>query len=514
MTTETLLTGDDTALLIDDNDLFVKPQKKYKVLLLSDHPLAPSGVGVQARFLVESLVKTGRWSFRCLGGAMKHNNYDTIVVNPDFIVKPVDGFGSKDMIRNLLIAEKPDAIFLFTDPRQFIWIWEMEDEIRQVCPIVYWHVWDNDPYPQFNYPWYASTDLINCLSWKTYEMVKERFPEKTNYIPHAFPKEAYSVLPPQEIEDLKQKNFGDRADWFKVLWVNRNATRKMPGDLLFGWKTFLDQLEATHGHRKAVLIMHTDPTDVEGPNLLAVSDQFGLGPNVWFSTDKLTFEQMNVLHNVTDTCINIAKNEGFGLSTMISMMIGKPIVALKTGGLTRQVVDHRDGSEHGAAIEPCKRSVVGSQLVPYIFEDFCTEKQIADALMKVHDLTTEEKVTMKKKVMDYVDFEFNFDKMVKDWDETMFSTIETFKKNKQDGKPRWSFTGINASGVASLVSAREQDATETQAAKAPADGSNVVPSLATPPVAAKIDDGKKFRAGFKVKKLVSKKDTNKEGATK
>jgi hypothetical protein len=26
----------------------------------------------------------------------------------------------------------------------------MEDEIHQICPITYWHVWDNDPYPAFN----------------------------------------------------------------------------------------------------------------------------------------------------------------------------------------------------------------------------------------------------------------------------------------------------------------------------------------------------------------------------
>ena len=137
--TETLLTTDDQELLLNDEDLFIKPQKKNKILVLSDHPLAPSGVGVQARFLIEGLIQTGKFSFRCLGGAMKHANYDTVAVNPDFIVKPVDGFGTKEMIRALLYTERPDALLLFTDPRQFIWLWEMEEEIRQVCPITYWH---------------------------------------------------------------------------------------------------------------------------------------------------------------------------------------------------------------------------------------------------------------------------------------------------------------------------------------------------------------------------------------
>lgn len=427
MTVESLLMNDGASLSNEEG--VVKPQQKLKVLMLSDHPLGPSGVGVQARFLIDGLVATGRWSFRCLGGVVKHANYQTTVVNPDFIVKPVDGFGNKDMVRSILAAEKPDAVFLFTDPSQFVWIWEMRDEINKVCPIVYWHVWDNDPYPKFNQPWYDGTDLINCISYKTYEMLRGHYPNKTNYIPHAFPKKVYYPMADERISLIRQQYLGPKADWFQVLWVNRNAARKMPADLLFGWKTFLDELEKKHGNRKAMLIMHTDPADPEGPNLLAVSEQLGIAENVWFSTEKLKFEQMNLVHNMTDTCINIAKNEGFGLSTMISMMVGKPIVALCTGGLTRQVLDYRDGSEHGAAIRPIKRSLVGSQLVPYLFEDFCTESQISDALMKVYEMTPEQKSEMKKKVIEYCDHEFSYENMISAWDKTLYKTIEDFKSS-------------------------------------------------------------------------------------
>ncbi|OPZ13883.1 MAG: D-inositol-3-phosphate glycosyltransferase [Alphaproteobacteria bacterium ADurb.BinA280] len=428
MTVESLLmNGDDTHLL--NKECVIKPQSKFKVLMLSDHPLGPSGVGVQARFLIEGLVATGRWSFRCLGGVVNHSNYQTTVVNPDFIIKPVDGFGHRDMVHSILATEKPDAVFLFTDPSQFVWIWEMRDEIRQVCPIVYWHVWDNDPYPKFNQPWYDGTDLINCISYKTYEILKTHHPNKTNYIPHAFPKKIYYPMTSEQIDSARKQFFGTKADWFQVLWVNRNAARKMPADLLFGWKTFLDGLEKKHGNRNAMLIMHTDPADPEGPNLLAVSEELGINENVLFSTEKLKFEQMNLIHNMTDTCINIAKNEGFGLSTMISMMAGKPIVALCTGGLTRQVVDYRDGTEHGSAIKPIKRALVGSQHVPYIFEDFCTEGQIADALMKVHEMTPEKKNEMKKKVLEYCDHEFSYENMISAWDQTLCRVIVDFKSS-------------------------------------------------------------------------------------
>jgi len=148
-----------------------------------------------------------------------------------------------------------------------------------------------------------------------------------------------------------------------------------------------------------------------------------------FSTQKLPIQFINVLHNITDTIINISKAEGFGLSTLISMMAGKPIITLCTGGETRQAIDWRDGTPNGVAIQPASRQLVGSQLVPYIYEDFSAHKDVVDAFMKIYEMTDEEKEQMKQKVLDYVDFEFNYDKMVKDWDTTLETCIQNFKAN-------------------------------------------------------------------------------------
>ncbi len=68
--------------------------KKKKILVLSDHPLSPSGVGTQTRYMIEALLKTGRYQFICLGGAIKHNKYDPVKVDPwmdDWIIYPIDG---------------------------------------------------------------------------------------------------------------------------------------------------------------------------------------------------------------------------------------------------------------------------------------------------------------------------------------------------------------------------------------------------------------------------------------
>lgn len=429
---DNLLTPDPT--LLNDDDLFIKPVKKHKILVLSDHPLAPSGVGVQTRILIDGLIQTGKYSFRCLGGAIQHKDYETVQVNPDFIIKPVDGFGTKELIRQLLITERPDALLIFTDPRQFIWLWEIEDEIHQICPITYWHVWDNDPYPKFNEVWYESTELINCLSRKTYDLVKPNYPEKTHYIPHAFPKQMYGPLTQEQVQPAMEQSFAEKANWFKALWVNRNATRKLPSDVLVSWKLFLDQLEKETGKKEALLILHTDPKDREGPDLLAVVHELGLKDHVWFSTEKLSFSDMNLLHNIADCVVNVAKNEGFGLSTLISLQVGKPIIALKTGGETSKAVDYRDGSTFGVALDPIKRSLVGSQLVPYIYEDFVSTEELAQAFRTVHDYTPEEKVTMKAKCLEFVDHAFNIDDVIAKWDRTLEETITAYKEEK---KHRW-----------------------------------------------------------------------------
>jgi len=411
--------------------------------MISDHPLSTSGVGCQSRYLINGLLGTGKYSFRCLGAAIKHDNYDTIAVNEDFIIKPIDGFGNPDMLREILVTEKPDALFLFTDPRFFVWIWEMEDEIHQICPIVYWHVWDNDPWPEFNRAFYASTDLINCHSHHTYSQVVKKFPDKTNFIPHALPQSIFYPLEKNEKTKWKRDLLGvDREDHFVGFWINRNARRKMPNDILDSWRIFLEDLEKKEGHRKATLIMHTDPSDQEGPNLYRTADMLGISQNVFFSIERLDFEKINVLHNISDFNVNIACNEGFGLATLEAMQTGKPIIALKTGGLTRQVVDHRDGTENGVALEPDVRNLVGSQLVPYIYEDHVNNNKVAAAMTKLYDMGEDGREILGNKARDYVLSEFSLDDVVKKWDETMSKTIDTWKNDKEKIYKSWGIVSI------------------------------------------------------------------------
>jgi glycosyltransferase involved in cell wall biosynthesis len=414
--------------------------EKFKIFMISDHPLSTSGVGCQSRYLINSLIDTGKYSFRCLGAAIKHENYDTIKVSDDFIIKPVDGFGSKDEIRQILATEKPDAMLIFSDPRFFIHVWEMEDEIHQVCPIVYNHLWDELPYPKFNQVLYESTDEINCINDLTYGFLKDNFPhpERVNFIPHALPKEIFHPIPDEEKKRYRSLLLGpDREDHFIGFWINRNARRKRPNDLLESWKIFIDDLERTHGHKKATLVLHTDPLDKEGPNLIATAEMLGITQNIFFSTERMEFEKINILHNISDFGINVSLAEGFGLGTLESMYVGNPIIATKTGGLTRQVVNVHTGEENGVALEPDASPMVGSQLVPYIYEKIVNNDQTAQAIMKLYEMGPEKRRDLGLKAQKYAHEEFSMERLTTSWDESLTRTINKWRDDSRSLYTPW-----------------------------------------------------------------------------
>ena len=130
-------------------------------------------------------------------------------------------------------------------------------------------------------------------------------------------------------------------------------------------------------------------------------------------------------------------NEGFGLTTLESMQCGNPIIAQKTGGLTRQVVDHRDGSENGVALEPDVRTLVGSQLVPYIYEDYCKNENVASAFMKLYEMGPEKRKELGNKSREYVLSEFALADTIKEWDRTLTELCEKWETNREEIYSPW-----------------------------------------------------------------------------
>ena len=304
----------------------------------------------------------------------------------------------------------------------------MEDEIHQICPILWWHVWDNRPYPDFNDYIYDSIDSINCHSFFTYNMLKSKHKDKVHYIPHSVPSDIFYKKENEEKLRLKKQIINKDENDFVCLWVNRNCRRKRPGDVLKAWQIFLHKLEERCIRENVFLIMHTNPYDSEGLNLVEIVKKLKLESSIIFSTNSLSFDEMNNLYNISDVTLNISSAEGFGLSTLESMQAGTPIIVNQTGGLTRQVINHRTLEHNGIGLTPDMQTLLGSQETYYIYEDFVKNEKVASAILKSFDWSIEEKNKLSKMCTDYVKDEFSYNKTINSWDVSLEKTIQNWKK--------------------------------------------------------------------------------------
>lgn len=406
--------------------------RKQKILVISDHPLSPSGVGTQTKYFIEALLKTGRYKVVCLGGAIKHNNYNPIKVEPwldDWIIYPIDGYGNHETIRSVLQKERPDVLWFMTDPRFYEWLWEIENEVRCYVPMVYYHVWDNFPIPYFNKIWYDSNDEVVTISKVTDKIVSTASPEAYGCrIPHAvnssifYPfsrpedKEKITALKQKVIDASKNFNNPDKKVFF---WNNRNARRKQSGTLIWWFKEWLDKV----GHDKASLLMHTDAQDPHGQDLPHILEHLKITDGqVLLSTEKVDPRDLAAMYNMADYTINISDAEGFGLATLESLACGTPIIVNMTGGLQEQVTNGKEW--FGWGIQPCSKTVIGSLQVPYIHEDRIGQDQFEEVMNKALKNSKKSYQKMSKGGMNHINENYNFENFERQWVEFIDKTIE------------------------------------------------------------------------------------------
>tara|TARA_R110000737_G_scaffold149536_1_gene178882 strand:+ start:1819 stop:3075 length:1257 start_codon:yes stop_codon:yes gene_type:complete len=416
-------------------------EKKIKLLTISDHPLSPSGVANQTRYMIEALLATGRYQVLSLGGAVKHQNYEPQKVKPygeDWIIVPVDGYGNPEQIRSVLRTHKPDIFWFMTDPRFYEWLWDIDNEVRAQCPMVYYHVWDNFPAPVYNKQHYESNDMIASISKVTHKIVSEVTDNVENvYLPHAVDSNYFKPMPKEAIQKLKKAQ--GLEDKFIFFWNNRNARRKQSGSLIYWFKKFCDKV----GKDKCVLIMHTDPNDPYGQPLEHLLQHFGANEGqIRISKEKVLPEHLSAMYNIADCTINVSDAEGFGLATLESLSCGTPIIVTMTGGLQEQVTDGENW--FGIGIEPSSKALIGSQQVPYIFEDRIAESDVLEALEKMYDMKKEDREKLGEEGRAHVNKNYSFEGYQKKWVEVLDDVHERHGswEDRKNYSP-WTLSKIN-----------------------------------------------------------------------
>jgi glycosyltransferase involved in cell wall biosynthesis len=407
-----------------------KPKKK-KILLLSDDLRVHSGIATMSREFVIGTSHIYDWVQ--IGGAVKHPeegkifdisadiNKEAGIDNASVKIYATSGYGNPQILQEVMNREMPDAILHFTDPRFWEWLYQIEQSIRQHIPIMYYNIWDDLPYPFWNEPFYESCDLLMNISRQTQNIVKNvlrKFPKPdwaVQWVPHGVNENRFfkvETLHPQYEEYnkfIKQTQL-DQYD-FILFWNNRNIRRKQPGDLILAYKDFCDKLSAEEAS-KCLLLMHTQASDPNGTDLMAVKEAICPNYNIMFSTNSVDTKILNFYYNIADVTINIASNEGFGISWCESLHTGTPIINNVTGGLQdgcrfenatgdwiefdTQFSTNHDGTykthaEWVKPVFPTNRSLQGSPMTPYIFDDRADFKDVADAIKYWYELSNSER---------------------------------------------------------------------------------------------------------------------------
>jgi glycosyltransferase involved in cell wall biosynthesis len=410
---------------------YIKKEDRKTILLLCDDIRMHSGIGTMAR---EFVVNTAhRYNWVNLGAGINHPdagkaldlsadvNKKLGIEDSSVLVLPNNGYGDPVQVRGLMERFKPDAIYIFTDPRYWVWLFQMEREIRSQIPIFWLNIWDDYPSPLYNKEYYDSVDLLMGISKQTVNVNKLVLGEKADskllkYIPHGIDHEVFKPLDKttDEFKSFKKDMFKDKEIDFVVFFNSRNIHRKRPADVIFAYRIFCDMI-GPDAYKKTALLMHTNPVDANGTDLSKVKEALTTEDmNVFFSKDKLSPNQMNFLYNVADATALISSNEGWGLSLTESMLAGTMIIPNVTGGMQDQCrfenekgewidfdadfpSNHRGTykkcGEWVAPVFPSNISVAGSVPTPYIFDDRCTPEDVALAIKSIYDLSPEERAS-------------------------------------------------------------------------------------------------------------------------
>ncbi len=410
---------------------YIPKDKRKKILLICDDIRVHSGVATVAKEIILQTCQHFNWVN--IAGSIKHPeagkrldiSKDTTnmsgVEDPSVMLYPVDGYGESRVIREIINIERPDALMLITDPRYFMHVWNMEQEIRKSIPIAYLNIWDDYPAPQYNQPYYEACDLLMGISKQTVNINKivlknVNKPRIFKYVPHGLNSDIYKPIEKDNSEFVKWKKdtFGNKEYDFVLFFNSRNIRRKQIPDTMLAFRAFLDSLPKEKAD-KCLLLMKTELVTDAGTHLGKVKEYFfsqDYPDNVKIIDSRLETNQLNYLYNMADCQILITSNEGWGLTLTEAILAGTPIIANVTGGMQDQMrfVDdkgkwfepdenvpsnHRGTyKEHGEwafPVYPTSRSIQGSPPTPYIYDDRCAWEDVTDRIKEVYNLSPEER---------------------------------------------------------------------------------------------------------------------------
>ncbi len=315
--------------------------EKIKLLMMTDSPLLPTGMGVVHKEIALGLHQTGKYDITCFSWG--YNGYPH---NLPFKLIPAsardfgkNGFPEIGMagLEQIINFVKPDVLWASGDPWMLSYIKDLPN--RSTFKYVQHMPIDGDPVPQEWIPWLEHIDKLVIYSKYGVEALKQTAPhikpemiylginpkvffpissENKNYLKANV--EYWKVTAQDQVSQFK----GFPQDSFIVGTVARNQPRKNFDKILKAFKVF------SANKPNAYLYLHTAIND-SGYNLAKLVQVFGIQDKVCFTKGYdvghgLPEQDLNLLMNLFDIHFLPTQGEGFGIPILETMAAGVPQV--------------------------------------------------------------------------------------------------------------------------------------------------------------------------------------------
>ena len=313
---------------------------KKKLLCWSDAPVAFTGFGTVARYVIGALQATNLFDIDQLAinyhGQFVNKEQIPWQMQPARLLDPKDPYGNKMFLRALQEHEY-DYVWILNDTfvvhgvaAEMVKVLDQKVAKGKKRPIViYYYPVDCRVIPE------ASDMLRFCDVAVSYNAhgksetvaVLPELANKISTIYHGTDTQRYRPFRKEICDELKKKYFDRDPDTYIVTNVNRNSVRKQLSRTMLAFKEFKKQVP------NSVLYLHTAAQDRE-IDLISAATHIGLRPKEdlifppnYSPSHGYPDSVLNELYNCADLFVTTHLGEGWGLSVTEAMSAGVPVIA-------------------------------------------------------------------------------------------------------------------------------------------------------------------------------------------
>ena len=326
---------------------------KKKILVYADSPNVKTGFGTVSRNILEILYQTGEYDIDIFG-----INYHGVPHPFPYRIWPAidhqsgDPYG-RNKFCQFALQHDFDILFLLQDTfivdflkddaaqnRKGLISYLNENKKKPFKTIMYYPV---DSIIKEN--WYANiapVDKLVCYTeFGKQETLKNTDRNDIDVIYHGVNVKDFNVLPEETVSNFKKQYFGDSADKFIFMNVNRNQQRKDIPRTLQAFKLLKEKTP------DAVLYLHMCQVD-QGWNLPELCKHFDLDltkdvifPQNFEPNQAFPIEVLNLLYNCADAVISTTTGEGFGLGWVEAMACKTPVIIPNNTAMTELITEDK-----------------------------------------------------------------------------------------------------------------------------------------------------------------------------